>query len=66
MAKIKQCFVCNSNVIKDIESLNKKLIGRKIEKFFCLSCLAEYLEVTPEKLLDKVQEFKDQGCSLFN
>ena len=61
----KQCFMCNSNVHKDIVALNKKFMGRNVEKFFCLNCLADYLEVTQEELLDKIQEFKDQGCSLF-
>ena len=60
-----KCFVCNSNVVSDIEALNKKLFGRKVEKFFCLVCLAEYLEVTSEELLDRIQDFKEQGCSLF-
>jgi len=31
-----------------------------------LICLADYLEVTPNELLDKVEEFKQQGCSLFS
>jgi len=61
----KKCFVCNSNVMNDIVALNKKLIGRNVEKICCLDCLSDYLEVTPDELLDKVQEFKEQGCSLF-
>jgi hypothetical protein len=53
-------------VPKDIFGLNKKLLGCNVEKFFCLICLADYLEVTPNELLDKVEEFKQQGCSLFS
>lgn len=41
------------------------MLGRGIKKFFCNVCLAEYLEVSIDDLLDKVQEFKDQGCTLF-
>ena len=62
----RQCFRCNSDVPKDIFGLNKKLLNRRMEKFFCLTCLADYLEVTPNELLDKVEEFKQQGCSLFS
>ena len=62
----RQCFRCNSDVPKDIIGLNKKLLGRNLEKFFCLICLADYLEVTPNELLDKVEEFKQQGCSSFS
>ena len=50
---------------KDEIGLNKKLLGRKIVRFYCLSCLANYLEITPEELLAKVEEFKMQGCELF-
>jgi len=61
----RQCLRCNSDVPKDIIALNKKLLNRRMEKFFCLICLADYLEVIPNELLDKVEEFKQQGCSLF-
>lgn len=32
---------------------------------YCLSCLAERLEVTEEELVDKIEEFKEEGCTLF-
>lgn len=62
----KLCFICNSNLPKDIIGLNKKLMGRKIGKYLCLLCLADYLEVTSDELLNKIEEFKEQGCSLFS
>lgn len=30
-----------------------------------MDCLAEYLGVTVEDLMDKIEEFKEQGCKLF-
>ena len=60
------CYVCGKTPLsKDEIGLTKKLIDKKTDKFYCLSCLAEYLEVTEEELLAKVQEFKDEGCKLF-
>jgi hypothetical protein len=60
------CFVCGKNGLdKDEVGLNKKLLGRGIQKFFCLNCLAEYLEITPDFLIAKIGEFKQQGCSMF-
>jgi len=50
---------------KDIISLNKKLLGRQVNRFFCESCLAEYLDIETDDLLDIVQRFKEQGCKLF-
>ncbi len=60
------CFVCGQErLTHNVIGLNKKLLGRKIKQFYCLNCLAEYLEVTSEELLDKVEDFKSQGCTLF-
>ena len=30
-----------------------------------MTCLADYLGVTEEELLAKVEEFKEEGCTLF-
>ena len=45
--------------------INKKLLGEQIESFYCMDCLAEYLCVSVQDILDKIEEFKDQGCKLF-
>ena len=66
MAKSKICYVCNKTITqKDIIGLNKKLIDKNIKYFYCLSCLAEYLEIDTEFLLEKIKEFKEEGCTLF-
>ena len=44
--------------------INKKLLGEQIESFYCMDCLAGYLGVSVRDILDKVEEFKDQGCKL--
>ena len=60
------CISCGlSNLDKDTIGINKKLLGKRIDKFYCLDCLAEYLDATVEELLDKIEEFKDEGCKLF-
>ncbi|MBQ2850806.1 MAG: hypothetical protein IJE77_10030 [Thermoguttaceae bacterium] len=46
--------------------MNKKLIDPETQTFYCLECLAEYLEVDVEFLLEKIQEFRSQGCVLFD
>lgn len=64
--KVKTCYVCGKTPLsKDEVGLTKKLIDRKSQIFYCISCLADYLEVTPEELLAKVEEFKEEGCTLF-
>lgn len=60
------CYVCGKkDVSKNEIGLTKKLMGQKPKKFYCLPCLAEQLEVTEEELLDKIEEFKNEGCKLF-
>lgn len=60
------CYVCGKeNISKNEIGLTKKLLGRNSEKFYCLDCLAEYLEVDTEFLLVKIKEFKEHGCVLF-
>lgn len=60
------CYVCGKeNLSKDEIGITKKLIDKKTKTFYCITCLAEYLEVTEEELLDKIEEFKDEGCTLF-
>lgn len=62
----KKCYVCGkSPLTKDEIGLAKKLIDKKTAKFYCLSCLAEYFEVTEEELVAKIEQFKDEGCTLF-
>jgi len=61
-----KCNVCEATLEKNTIGLNKKLLGRNIERFLCMDCLASYLEVTKEDLLEKINEFKAQGCILFS
>jgi len=65
MRKRAKCYLCEAELDKIAIGLNKKLIGRKNTRFYCLNCLASYLEVTSEILLAKVEDFKAQGCKLF-
>ena len=60
------CYVCGKqNLDKDEIGITKKLLGKNEKRMFCLSCLAEQLEVTEEELVDKINEFKEEGCKLF-
>ena len=62
----KTCYVCGKmSLSKDEIGLTKKLIDKKSQIFYCLPCLADYLEVTQEELLAKIEEFKEAGCILF-
>ncbi|MCG8403245.1 MAG: hypothetical protein MJA84_16870 [Firmicutes bacterium] len=60
------CFACGKKLLSKAEiGLNKKMLGRKIKQFYCLDCFAEYLDISTEELLAIIEEFKEQGCTLF-
>ena len=65
-SEVKKCYVCGKTPLPKNEiGLTKKLIDRKAMSFYCIDCLAEYLEVTSEELEAKIEEFKEEGCTLF-
>lgn len=60
------CYVCGKdNLRKDEIGLTKKLLDKNAAYFYCIDCLAEQLEVDTEFLLAKIEDFKEQGCTLF-
>ena len=65
MAKRIKCHICETELDKNAIGLNKKLLNIETDRFYCLSCLANYLDVTIQELIDKIEDFKEQGCTLF-
>ena len=64
--KIFSCIVCGKRPLTKNEiGINKKLLGMKSKNFYCLECLANFLEVEPQDILEKIEDFKDDGCKLF-
>ena len=60
------CISCGKrDLSRDEIGINKKLLGEQVENFYCLDCLADYLECTVDELLEKIEEFKEEGCKLF-
>lgn len=60
------CASCGKEALEKNEiGINMKLLGEQTTAFYCLDCLADYLGVTVQDILDKIEEFKDQGCKLF-
>ncbi|MBR3103813.1 MAG: hypothetical protein IKQ27_11090 [Lachnospiraceae bacterium] len=61
-----ECLACNKSPLdKDTVGINKKLIGRDVKTFYCLDCLADYLGCSVEDIMEKIEEFKEEGCELF-
>lgn len=64
--KLESCVSCGKRpLVKNEIGINKKLLGESKSNFYCLDCLANYLDVNLQDILDKIEEFKEEGCKLF-
>lgn len=64
----KYCDSCEKKKrIKDKEvlSMNMKIYGRNINKFYCKKCLMKEFGWTSEEWDKQIELFKQQGCALF-
>ena len=65
MEEILYCDLCGGRISRDEAALNQKLNGLETTEFLCLGCLAEELGATEEDLRNKIKDFKESGCTLF-
>jgi uncharacterized protein YlaI len=62
----KKCYICGKeNLSKNEVGLTRKLINRDSRYFFCIDCLAEHLNIEKGQLLSMIEQFKEEGCTLF-
>ena len=59
------CRKCGRKLIPVEVGATRKFINRGATEFLCLTCLAEEFRVTEELLLERIEYFKKQGCTLF-
>ena len=65
--KVFNCVACGKkNLSRNEIGINQKLLGTTSKNFFCIDCLADFLEVTPQDIFDKIEDFKNDGCKLFD
>lgn len=64
--KFFNCVACGKkHLTKNEIGITKKLLGIKSKNFYCIDCLANFLEVEPQDIFDKIEDFKNDGCKLF-
>lgn len=64
--KREDCVMCGKRGLsKDEVGICKKMLGRSIASFYCLDCLAAFLECGTDDLLERIEAFKADGCKLF-
>ncbi len=60
-----KCKKCGRTLTYDEIGCHKKMINRGATEFFCLTCLAEHIHVTEERLKERIEHFRATGCLLF-
>lgn len=66
MDREKKCRQCGKALTQDEIGLYRKLFNRAADSFLCISCSAEYFEVSTGLLERKIRQFKEMGCTLFD
>ena len=63
---MKKCIVCGKELKKDWIALHRKLLDLNAKEYYCIVCLADNFSCEVEDLEVKIEEFKEQGCTLFS
>lgn len=59
------CIRCNAPVTQDEQAMTRKLINRGTQQFMCTACLARHFDTDVAEILERMQYFKEMGCTLF-
>jgi len=62
---MENCYRCQKELSKDDVGLCKKLLGKKTKQFLCREHLADLLDTDVDMLTAKIEQFKEEGCTLF-
>lgn len=62
-----KCVICGKEIReKNVLGINKKLLGEDIINFYCMDCLADYLDVTVDDLNEKSKNSRMRAVSFLN
>lgn len=59
------CIKCGIELTFNEIGAYKKFINRGSREFMCKKCLADKLNISTDDIDKKIQQFKEQGCTLF-
>ncbi len=60
-----QCMTCGRPLTSDEIGLHKKMINRGATEYLCITCLAGVYHCEESLLEKKIEQFREQGCTLF-
>lgn len=60
-----QCQSCQEKLSTNEIGISLRLLGRNSKRLLCRECLALELKVDPNLIDKKIEQFRQQGCTLF-
>lgn len=59
------CFECNKKLEGDEIAIYRRLVNRGATKYLCIDCLSNHFRCTRTLILERIEHFKEIGCTLF-
>ncbi|HIS68997.1 MAG TPA: hypothetical protein IAA58_06500 [Candidatus Gallacutalibacter stercoravium] len=60
-----QCFSCGRELSRDEIAVYKRLVNRGARQYLCIRCFAQSFGVSEELIQEKIRQFREMGCTLF-
>lgn len=61
-----RCFRCGAPLSADEIAIYRRIVNRGAEQFLCIHCFAKEFSVEEKLILEKIEQFKKMGCTLFH
>ena len=59
------CKNCGKELENDEIGIYKRMVNRGATEFLCIKCLAEYFKISEDLVREKIEHFRNMGCTLF-
>ncbi|NLI22328.1 MAG: hypothetical protein GX418_12395 [Clostridiales bacterium] len=62
---VSRCADCGRPLRHDEIAITRRLVGRGLQRYYCIACLSRRLGVSQAAVELKITEYREMGCALF-
>ena len=59
------CRNCSRKLTADEIGIYKRMVNRGATDYLCASCMASYFRIEESMIYEKIEHFREMGCTLF-